>query len=98
MCATQASCSTCFYTEKTWPDPFPFKGTIVDLMVIPAEPDDFGNLPNALAVLDLPFSFLADVVLLPVNFLQWCFLGSPPEGLSFRAVYSRESQGYSDSQ
>ena len=66
------SCSSAGLTIETWPDPLPFKGTACDIRMITNQGDRLlGWAGPVLGIVDLPFSFALDTVLVPINFIQW---------------------------
>lgn len=66
------SCSSAALTVGAWPDPRPFKGTGYDIGMI-TNPEDklLGWAGPILGIVDLPFSFALDALLLPINLGQW---------------------------
>jgi uncharacterized protein YceK len=64
-------CSTCITTNQAWPAPDFFAGVSTDVELVSERDESVHGEPRGLtlafAVIDFPFSLVADTLLIPVN-------------------------------
>jgi len=72
------SCATIEKLENHGLGSVPYQGTVEDLeMIGRGENETVGYFLVVFGLVDLPFSFIADTLLLPANLFHWLFLEDP---------------------